>query len=608
VIRFAVILVLLLSAPLPARCEHALGARQQWQPQVGDTDARLQQAVEIEIVGRAAGPALALLSEKTGVSLSVAPENLDTVGERKLTIIAEGCSLKAIMTQIPEALQECHWDLDASGEEPVYLLHRNAGVENTTAWLADREAARRAEEKRASRLARMEDARRALGMSPEELTELEKTDLLMARSVQDPHSRDMLEALLSLPPEQADQFRDTGGLELEYAKAPERLQQVAKQIAEWFVYRMAGESLSEEVRNWQDHLSHATISFADHGVDHGWGVWLSLNLPGQGYPRIHDVALQPRYCNLDEGGICYTRLLIATGAAANEEAAFEMVKQRDLEGFRVDAAKREERHAREWVEPTDPDLLQTIVIGEEQFSEFAQIQHFIAQKTGLSIISDYFTLRAPYLPEDIRKGVPVWRLLYLLGEHQFRGDVYLWEKLGNCLVFHRADWYGLVKAEAPESLILSYREKLRDQGFFTVEDLAELAVVLKSRGLSASNFPRDLQRAGIHVGFRADWWALLLYASLSPDQLEKVRTAEGLPFANMTIAQRQQVIDKALGPPKPLAKEQAYQASFHLVESTEEVRGRRFATTMLELRFPDHTDAALVQFRLVDAKPQAAGN
>ena len=605
--RFAVIAVLLLSAPLPARCEHALGARQQWQPQVGDTDARLPQAVEIEIIGRAAVPALALLSEKTGVSLSVAPEDLDTVGERKLTIIAQGCSLKAIMTQIPAALQECHWDLDASGEEPVYLLHRNAGVENTAAWLADREAARQAEDKRASRLVRMGEARRALSMSPEELAELENTDLLMARSVRDPHSRDMLEALLSLPPDQADQFRDTGGLELEYAKAPERLQQVTRRIAEWFANRMAGESLSEEVRNWQDHLSHATISLADHWVDHGWGVWLSLNLPGQGWPHIHDVALQPRHCNLDEGQYCYTRLLVATGTA-DEETAFEIAKARDLEGFRVDAEKREERHKKEWIEPTDPDLLQTILLGDQQFADFAEVQRFIAQKTGLPVISDYFTLRAPHLPEDVRKGVPLWRLLYLLGEDEFRGDVYLWQQLGNCLVFHRADWYGLVGMEAPESLILAYRERLRDQGFFTVEDLAELAVVLKSRGLSASNFPRDLQRAGIHMGFQHDAWALLLYASLSPDQLEKVRTAEGLPFANMTIAQRQQVIDKAVGPPKPLAKEQAYRATFQLVESTREIRGRRFAMTVLELRFPDHTDAALVQSRLLDAKPSAAGN
>jgi hypothetical protein len=92
-------------------------------------DARLDQAVEVEILGRAAAPALGMLSEHTGVSLGVAPEDLDTVGERKLTIISLGLDLKSIMVQIPEALKECHWDVDDSSEERGYLLHRNAGVD-----------------------------------------------------------------------------------------------------------------------------------------------------------------------------------------------------------------------------------------------------------------------------------------------------------------------------------------------------------------------------------------------------------------------------------------------------------------------------------------------
>jgi hypothetical protein len=582
----------------PSFAQHDLGAREQWQPQVSDTDARLRQPVEIEVLGRAAVPALELLSEATGVSLSVAPEDLATVGERKLSIFAQGCTLKDIMVQIPEALQECHWDIDPSGSEPVYLLHRNAGVENTTKWLADRDAARRAGERRAQRVARMDEARRALKMSPEELAELEKTDILMARSVQDPHSRDLLEILLALPRDQADEFRDTGQLELDYVKAPERLQKAMHRIADWFTDRWGSENLPEELRNWQEHLSHATISFQDCGVDHGWGIWLSLNIPNeQGYPTIHDVALHPRYCNLDEGQPCYTRLLVATGAAANEDAAFEMVKQRDFEGFRVDAAKREERHKKEWIEPADPDLLQTIVLGDEAFSDFAEVQRFIARKTGLSIISDYFTVHTPYIPDDVRKGVPLWRLLYLLGEDEFRGDVYLWEKAGKCLVFHRVDWYGLARVEVPEWLIQACRAKLTEQGFLTLNDLAELAVLLDSQDLPAADFPRDFQRAGLHGGLAANSWALLLYASLSPEQLEKLRSPEGLTFTDMTISQRQRVIDRAAALPRPLTRDQAYQATFHLVQEVEEHRGRRFAKTELQLQFPDQTDRANVQFR-----------
>ncbi|MBN1460543.1 MAG: hypothetical protein JXA57_13500, partial [Armatimonadetes bacterium] len=84
--RAFVSICLALIVTAPAGAQH-LGARVQWQPQTANPDSRLEQPVDIEILGRAAVPALEILSGATGVSLTVAPENLDTVGERKLTII-----------------------------------------------------------------------------------------------------------------------------------------------------------------------------------------------------------------------------------------------------------------------------------------------------------------------------------------------------------------------------------------------------------------------------------------------------------------------------------------------------------------------------------------
>jgi len=90
-VRRLTALVVLLVATGPVHAQHALGLREQWQPQL-EHDARLSQPVEVEILGRAAVPALDLLSEATGISLSVAPEDLTTVGERKLSIFAHGCT------------------------------------------------------------------------------------------------------------------------------------------------------------------------------------------------------------------------------------------------------------------------------------------------------------------------------------------------------------------------------------------------------------------------------------------------------------------------------------------------------------------------------------
>jgi hypothetical protein len=283
-----------------------------------------------------------------------------------------------------------------------------------------------------------------------------------------------------------------------------------------------------------------------------------------------------------------------------------MAKDLDIKGFRFSDARREERRKRGWIEPTDPALLQTIVIGDREFSEFAHVQAFIAEETGLPVISDYFTLRPLHIPDEVREGAPLWRLLYVLGEDHFHGDMYLWEKVGDCLLFHRVDWYRLVRTEIPEAIIADYRARAEAQGELTIDDLAELAVLVEARDLYVSGFPRDLQTSGIYAASPYNRWGLLLYASLSSEQQEKLRSPQGLSFDEMTIAQQRQVLDRVAERPVHLPRGAAYRATFHLVESVEDSRGRPFAKTEFQLRFPEVTDSAIVRARLLPAEEAAA--
>jgi hypothetical protein len=285
-------------------------------------------------------------------------------------------------------------------------------------------------------------------------------------------------------------------------------------------------------------------------------------------------------------------------------------------GFQAEDKKREERRKREWREPTDPVLLQMITVGDRAFADFAEVQSFIARETGLSAISDYFTLRAPHpqLSDDIRAGIPLWRLLYLLGDdhhyllgQEHTGHTSLWRKVGSCLVFHRVDWYALAKAEISESLISEYRRRLEAQGSFTIDDLAELAVEMDSRGLSTRSFPHDLQEAGLYLPHHTIQ-QLLLYASLSPGQQGDLAGPDGLAFSDMTMVQRRQVIELAGQWHIPQPDRQARRASFHLVESVKERFGRRLACTELELRFPEppqHLPKALVLVRELESAAAA---
>jgi hypothetical protein len=221
-------------------------------------------------------------------------------------------------------------------------------------------------------------------------------------------------------------------------------------------------------------------------------------------------------------------------------------------------------------------------------------------------------MRGPYVANEYRQGIPLWLLLYRMGEDDFRnGDVYLWQRVERAIIFHRADWPALAKVEIPEWLIAECRARLQEHNEFTLDDLAELAVVLDSRKLPTDAFPRDLQRAGISSLRQDARWAILLYASLSAEQREAISTPDGLPFSDMTIAQRQQVIARAAQRQVPLKRGQAYQATFRLVDAIQEAHGTRFSITKFELRFPDTTDEAMVSFKRLPeetpAKADAAG-
>jgi len=574
---------------------HGLGAREQWQPQT-ESDPRLQQPVHFEVLGRAAVPALAMLSEQTGVSLTVAPENLDTVGERKLTIIAQGCTLKSLMAQIPKALQECHWDIDASGPEPVYLLHRNAGAELTVVRLAEevplQERLRREVEGRAAREARVQAARKALAMSPEELAELEKTDLYLARSVQEPRSRSMLELFLSLPEDQMKQFIDTAKAAMLYPEAPEHFRKAADQLLqasreEWTAKEGASSLALRILDVVQGDISHATIqyeddseggshlrifAFDDEGSRNSWGVEPAL---WSQYPRF----LPDRW---------YRPLLLGSGTP-DEKTADALAQEWERKGEAERQRRKEEKRKAEWREPQSPALHRTVTLpfSAEERVDPVQVQQFVAKETGLSLVSDYFTpwFFPPSVPEDARVSMPVWRLLHVLGEHWFW--TYEWDEVGDCLVFHDRYWYRK-PPEAPEALVQVCREKLKQQGYFTLDDVAAAAVALAARPSPRAShpvwgvaWPYDIARRGMNVSARPP---LLLYASLSPKQRAKARSETGLPYAEMTRAQEDLVRSAAVEseerwrhpdrPRPPLPEHEIANAVYRIKESRQDLPGQ----------------------------------
>lgn len=545
VVAFAVLAL----ACAPAFAQH-LGEREQWQPQVMPADARLDQVVEIEILGRAAVPALEMLSEATGVSLTVAPENLDTVGERKLTVISKGLTLKAIMVQLPWALQEAHWDIDDSGEESVYLLHRNSSPEMAAGQAQLRRFAAWQEKRTGRNRQCIDEVRRALAMSPGRLAELEKRDLFLARAARDPEFRALMEALLALPDPQMEALTDTGRLRLTYADAPPAVKQAVEVVV------AQTKRMIEWVGAWPPEMQRPpgldgaarALSAMDlqHALKNGEQTELVFEMNTGGGRDVQygvlmyfgdcmQVVVPARY-PLDEE-MFYQFLLTETGDAL--ASAREATQRLNAEWERVaEALEPEENHR---PKPSDERLREAVALpaGEYGVAKLSDLQAWLSDRTGLSIVSDYFTNETVPVPSDASR--PLGWQLDAIAPNRFE-----WEQAGACLLFHRVHWHSLAGSELPESLILEYRQRLKAHGRFSLDDVLQFATLVEARPSRSDSdhisVPDDLSEAGLDAVAEAfERRLVLLYVALTPEERAAAEAPGRLRFSDLSARRRGQL-------------------------------------------------------------------
>jgi hypothetical protein len=548
----AILIAAFLLSVTPALAQH-LGSRQQWQPQVTvggyDPDRRLEQTVKLDILGRSAISALAIISQASNLSLYVAPEDLSTVGERKLSIFAfDGIRLKDLMVQIPEALVECHWDIDRSGPEPVYYLHRNSEAALLIASLSEGETQRGVARIQAQRAAQLESVRRALRLSGPELAELEKEDLVLARQLRFSGLRAMLEAFFFLPPEEIAELIKKDIVVIKYEEAPEPLKRAAREFSKYAVNNpplAAGRSGqpfryddAKPEKTWPSSYT-ATIRYSLHstfGLEFGLQVGPSGPNPSR-QPRGFLATCRPPDLRPVEIGPVRSgdyrdvlgNLLIATGTPDRATADKEIEAARRLGALRLPFHTETSAASEQAEAPlTDADLLRPLTLGKERFQQPAEIQRAVARESRLALIADYFTENAPQLPDADREAAPLWRVLRALC-----GQSQQWRKAGECLVFQHTRWYSLAQAEVSESVLAEFRKRLEVQGVFTTEDLTDFARATGPRRFLSVPVPSDLWQAGL------TYWPFV--GCLSREEVAAARQPGGLKLESLTRAQQEQL-------------------------------------------------------------------
>jgi hypothetical protein len=306
-------------------------------------------------------------------------------------------------------------------------------------------------------------------------------------------------------------------------------------------------------------------------------------------------------------------LLLRSGTESAEDALAALVDLRDR-GLRVREEEIEAQRGEAWAEPTSEALHRVVQLEgvEEGGMRLAQLQQVIAEQTGLSIISDYFTSDYLFVTDDALSPRPAWELLYELSQPEPPRRVFEWEAVGECLVFHEEDWDELAAREVPESLLTRYREKLAKQGRFTLDDAVSIALEIDRRQGDAPRMrgptplPEDLTAAGLGgLLHPRENWAASLVASLDADRRAKAESERGLAFAEIDRKQQDQVRRLLAARLPSAAPNRAGTAVLRIVKSEGVEGGRHYVHYDIRIEAgeePGTETAAWV--RLFDAVPR----
>ena len=186
----------------------------------------------------------------------------------------------------------------------------------------------------------------------------------------------------------------------------------------------------------------------------------------------------------------------------------------------------------------DSQLTDVVRLDCAERLDLAEVQRVIACTTDMPVISDYFTMGPWDVPEEVRQGVPLWRLLALLSA----SVEYEWRHIGNCLVFNHARWYEMVREEVPESSLAPYRSKLEAGEELTRHELVAIARSVHELPSRAHHATTPEETRAYDMLDSLARWALAFCDSVTEEQASALFSREGLQFGGMREDQQAELL------------------------------------------------------------------
>ncbi|WP_319586257.1 hypothetical protein [uncultured Desulfobulbus sp.] len=526
-------------------------------------DVRLDKKVSLSFNSGKLEDILASMSKSSGIDFTAGNNDRDwRVRERKVTIYAKDISVGSVMDELSKLLG---YRVSRQGKENQWsylfwqdLKSKQLEAEMVTAAKAD--AADRAMKLRQSAL---DSAQAALDMSQEDALKLKDTDPWTAYLGGTKSGRgfaSLMEGISQFSPVESDLMLRGQGVNISLDSLPANVAQAANDSTSGGF----GGMIRQMAQGQLDNVRPSGISFLPMGELGGGAMAGMAGFGGMAIitgtvPGMPDMGGMSPF----GGGVPLGIFPITSGnslvGGVFGKMLFAMDEGKSLADTIAQVAAQStdpdllaESLARESVTeknpPTDPDLTREIevkdmrkdvVMSQNDPSKTKEGQgkmiEEISRAFGMPVIVEAFNSSMPVGP-FVRPGKqPLYKVLVA-----FEKAGYIWEKGSGTFRVRPEDWALERSYEIPDAFIQQYKDILAKQGEFTLEDIANIAYVLTDDQIQ-NNLVAEPELTYALMGLMSPVGGsrglLRVYGSLNNQQRAAIKSAQGLPFQQLSNVQ-----------------------------------------------------------------------
>jgi hypothetical protein len=527
-------------------------------------DARLDKKITYSAYDASLQTVADALSKETGVIIRVGSGERDwKTKERKVHAVFRDVPASTVLRELAEGLG---YELRRTGEPEkwAYRIWQNTRARDYEAAMLISQTDENDKASEAVRQSLLDDANAVEKMAPEEALALKDKDPWKAYLGGTPSGRAYSQILRGLPDETKALMLRGRKVTLEASDLPPDLQDALNAMSGELLKKMITPEMGP-IGDALKKMTPARIVFQPLTPEMGGGNAAATGMTGlamimaepkETTPELDQVLSATQNNGIGKGMPIIGLPLTGSGSVIGqvigkmlldvESGIDPQTAQQEMVG-RLQSARIQDQAQLNRIKPspkpTDPALLEEIdpltlkldlTSGGDQSRDLVKQ---LSEKTPLSYLYEFYPSDTPIGMALPTKKEPLYQLLDAL---QLAGLTWTFDQ--GTVRIRPKDWAVQRSYDIPESVLASYKTALKEKGWFDLDELASVPATLTD-GQIAHRFLKDpdLQYAVLGlVSFGSGNRSLLrLYGGMNPQQKAMVRSANGLPFDQLSEEQWQ---------------------------------------------------------------------